>query len=194
LTHPENLIGTLDKFKAVARPIMLDLCPKKDTCIRSTAIAIGVLRHFGISAVPFRCRLMIFNPAFMRRVDQSGQIPSLQEGTEWLKSDTRLHSIGVGTDVGHLVALVENKLLLECSLDQVERPDKHISLPAVASLEIEPPFDYAAGRMNGCGLWYEHRSTGKYKVSPEWVDKSRHTTAVSRIIEAMDGADAKVKL
>jgi hypothetical protein len=103
---------SLERSKAVARPIMLVLCPKKDTCIRSTAITIGVLEYYGINAIPFPCSLVVCSAAHVNE-------PDLER--------LRIGCIGVGRrteDVGHLVALVESKYLVDTAIDQVERPEK----------------------------------------------------------------------
>ena len=46
--------------------IMLDICPAKDTCIRSIAITIAVLKHYAIPAEPLPCLIAVRNPGSVR--------------------------------------------------------------------------------------------------------------------------------
>ena len=102
-------------------------------CIASTRIAIDVLDYFKINAKPLSVKVEIFNEAMVKRIEAGVHGGSHEERIKWFEEDGSW-GIGIGFGgqpgrwPGHLVALVENKWLLDMSLDQANRPERMIFL------------------------------------------------------------------
>lgn len=134
----------LRRYAAVARPII-----RQDfaaaSCIASTAITIEVLRLHGISAVPFPCKVLVFNAPFVQRIEREDRFPDAAETIVWT-TGTDLWSVGLGFSrpheqhVGHYVALAEGRYLIDASIDQASRPEKGINLPPVMVGDVNPDF------------------------------------------------------
>jgi hypothetical protein len=182
------------RYTEVARPIIREYF-RADSCIASTAITIEVMKRLGIVATPYPCRVLVFNAPFMSRVKRERRYPDSTEVIKWT-TGTNLWSVGVGyttnnePHVGHLIAIVENKYLVDASIDQASRPHKGILLPPVmigavsrdfrrfkkgSKFEIEGP--------DGTLVTYrpDHHTHNLYLKSTNWTDKALLAPAVTRI-------------
>lgn len=192
-----NTQSVLADFARIAHPIIREYF-RADSCIASTAITIAVMKHFDIPAVEFPCRALVFNKAFMVRMRKEGHWPSPEETVEWTSGPDNAWSVGVGFPktaepyVGHLVAIVDNKYLVDASIDQATRPAKELFLPPVLVTPITRNFrrnkeKFELTNEHGERLIYEPRPKDKvYLQAPDWTDTSRHTRPVLRIIAAMN--------
>lgn len=104
-------------------------------------------------------------------------------------------SIGIGFPpddlstpfTGHLAALVDNKFLVDASLDQASRPQYDLHMPPVLVSEV--PRDFRRGKKGtrhfienakGDVVIYEHQLENKfYLISKDWTEESRRRIALS---------------
>jgi hypothetical protein len=100
------------------------------SCIESAAAAIDVLRASGVWVQVLAVTVLVFN-ALGWQLHGQGILPGLSpiEMAVWSLYDAWSAGIGTLTDVpglgvygGHLVALVENRWLLDLAIDQASRP------------------------------------------------------------------------
>lgn len=132
-----------------ARPLILRRAIPQ-SCIGSTRVAVDYLRERGVAARPLSVRLAVFNPlhtaCLIAAKDDAGIAADLQElyKDEPAYRASGLWGIGLGYSRlagdavpaerwdGHVVCIVEERLLLDLSLDQVNRPQRNIQLGPVA--------------------------------------------------------------
>jgi len=132
---------------------------RPDCCIAATAILIDVLDYFRMTARPLSVLATVFNPAMSRRIEREG-MPTLEEAEgDWFLKGCHSLAVGLGDPEpgkwpGHLVANLADKLLIDLTLDQADRPQHGIVLP----MPIIAPFPrefltengHMAGMVNGC--------------------------------------------
>lgn len=157
-----------------------------DSCIASTAIALDVLEYFSIPARPLPVVVSIFNPEAVQMLDKG-----ITDMNEWNKVGAWSVGVGMGERAfrpdrwsGHLVALVDETILLDLSLDQASRTEKGIILtPTKAPM----PDDFftgspLVGELNGCTVIYKYKANEEFRNAPDWKEKRRRRTAVYDII------------
>jgi len=189
-----NTWNLLLRYAEVARPIILQHF-RADCCIASTAITIDVLKALDVSAVPFPCQAMIFNAAFIERTNRLGRWPTREEMLEWTNGSGPW-SVGLGYPpndeeyVGHLAVIADNKYLVDASVDQATRPLYHLFLPPVLLANVSRDFrrskkgaEFKLRSETGDLIIYQPQPKNRvYLTAPDWVDKSRHTAAVTKIL------------
>lgn len=126
---PRDLTPLLNRMCAAIPPITAGMGYARRTCILHTRVAVDTLRAFNIRARPLACRLMVLNAAYARRSNQLGR---MLDPDEMLPEE---HSIGIGFGRGempgydaHVVAVVDERYILDLTLDQASRPQREISL------------------------------------------------------------------
>jgi len=182
----------LKVYTRIARPIILEYF-RKDSCIASTRITIEVFSRLGFKAIPFACHVQIFNDKFREIFEREKHWPTKGEMEKWITQGAWSIGFGYGDHkgeryIGHLVAIVENKYLIDSSIDQAERPHKEIFFPAILVTEVKR--DFRRGKENltiindrGTVMVYEPKiKDRKWEVSPDWTVISRHRPAVGRIL------------
>jgi hypothetical protein len=191
MTDPE-ILAVLQRFAKVAYPIIRESF-RVDSCIASTAITINVLSHHGIKAIPFPCSVFLMNAKFVELVERLRRKPTPQEFDEY-----GAWTVGVGLAppgvkmVGHLVAMVEDKYLVDASLTQGNRPAKQIEVPPVLVARI--PRNFRRGKetfkvqgLLGTVARYESQFKNKvWMQSRNWTDRSDQVYSVNKILAAMD--------
>jgi len=165
---------------------------RPDSCIVSTAIGIDVLTHFGILAEPLPVKLSIFNAPYVKRIDSGSDWPNRETLIRWGQEDNS-YSVGIGYGeqqlnkwAGHLVLLVENKWLVDLSIDQANRPQYNMIFEPMA---IEIDNDFLSGKMprilkdKECVIRIELIKNRGFLSSPDWAFGGRRKHLVSKIIE-----------
>lgn len=171
--------------------ILKDFRP--DSCIASTGLVIDVLKFFGFSAAALPVQVTIFNPPMAERWLREGIPESPDVTLAWEKEDGSW-ALGLGFGpkengnasgyIGHLVALVEERIVIDLSLDQANRPARSIALSPMA-FEVPEEFLSGEGQMEftagGCALFYRLRKFDRsYLRSKDFTDnRCRHRAAVS---------------
>jgi hypothetical protein len=140
---------------------------RPDCCIAATAILIDLLDHFRLTARPLSVIATVFNPAMSERIDREG-LPTLEEAErDWFPHGCYCLAVGVGDPQpgkwpGHLVANLAEKVLIDLTLDQADRPQYGILLPMPIVAPFPPEFLTEDGQMvgmvNGCRVVYEARA------------------------------------
>lgn len=119
-----------------------------DSCILGTKIAITVLRSKGLRAVPMPVGVVVINRVFADRLAASRTLDGAGESAdEWGAAGAWMIHVGHREDIGpvtggwdgHLVALVENRYLLDVSAGQFSRPTKNIAATPFW-MPVERPF------------------------------------------------------
>jgi len=192
----------IEGIKTVTRrEILRDF--RTDSCIATTRAVIRILKHFGITAYPLPVRVLIYNPGFVDALLR-GDNPPLDEGPlfhAWCDRN-KAWSVGVGVPVpgkvdgyeGHLIAaLPEQKIFIDASIDQAHRPQHGIFFegPIVGPLpeNFKPENSFVGlefDSSNGCHMVYQPLENPRWRVSPDWVDKSRTKKAVKKTIEYIE--------
>ena len=188
----------VEAFAAVARPIIrgeYDI----DSCIASTSIAVGVLRHFGLQVMPMVARMRAFNPAMGQCLREAGPLDAHAFERWNCDQGARMVSIGYadgrgvseGYWAGHLVALVERQLLVDASADQASRPNDSIYLPGVLVAPITPMFRAGLERLllrtgDKGGVVYEpYPADRSFRAAPHWKGSPTSKFVTNAIIVAM---------
>jgi hypothetical protein len=176
-----------------ARPLILEHY-RADSCIESTAIAIDVLRAYGVGVLPVPVQVKIFNEPAWRLFSRGyyGKAPT--ERVAWDLSGAWSIGIGYidtpiplpGRYAGHLVALLTDGWLLDLSLDQASRPQHGMSLtPLLHPVDLrdlvgqKPIFS-----QDGTVLVYSLNTTiwaKTYRAAQAWKRKSPRREIVEEI-------------
>jgi len=169
---------------------------RDDSCIASTAIGLDVLTHFGVLAEPLAVRTLIFNEAFASRIEGGASWPKGDEIKTWLEEDGSYSlGIGMGTPLpghwaGHLVLLVEKKILIDLSIDQANRPQYNMKFDPF-SVEVDNQFLRGIPKVfkhNGCVIRIDVLPNNMgYITSPDWIFVDRRKKTVDNIIRAIKG-------
>jgi hypothetical protein len=141
-------IEVVTALAKVGRPPILEHFAKR-SCIASTRIALDVLEYFGVRAEPLPLFVLVLNGEALDMAEAGMSQAGLQ--AEMLKygpdEPGGPWGIGVGAVIenstdwaGHLVvAIPDERLLLDMSLDQASRPHKGLPFPEEG--QVFPVFD-----------------------------------------------------
>ena len=180
----EDLHRWLSAVTRLCRAATLEVC-SPDSCIASTRVLIGVLDYFGYASEPLPCTAVVWNAAGYEATD--AEIPVDQ----WPPD---AHSVGVvGTGAarapkrwdGHLVAMVEDRWLIDASLDQFSRPQKGIVTTPLVIDAVD--WDdrtkmHVWRRGDGIVIGYQLMpNPGAWRSSPDWRGE-RHQRIIGGVI------------
>jgi hypothetical protein len=172
---------------------------RKDSCIASVKVACEVLAHHHLIAEPLVVRVMVFNPAFVARIESGADFPESGEIVrQWFEEDGSW-TLGIGYGErqpnswpGHLVAVLrEQRLMIDLSLDQACRPEKGIDLvPSV--FDVQDTFlsgeETLVQEINGSVVKYNAFPDDRsYRISPNWTNPRPDELELSRTIVEMIG-------
>lgn len=188
---PADAGSLIRRFAEAARPILLDHFTP-NCCIGATAVTIKVFRALGVKAQPLTCRLLCFNSSFIARAEAAGHLPHTPDEIKDFVADGVSWSVGTGlTDsVGHLVAILpDHNLLIDSSIEQINRPLKNIVYPPVLILETTRAFCLGRSKAHFHSesglLIYEPFHVRRWRNAPDWIDSTRHAEPVQKILEAI---------
>ncbi len=119
----------LEVFARVARRPMIKAWGK-NCCIHATRTAILVLDYFGIAAEPFPCKLCVEDPAqnvakLIGFTERERRDIFARSQPHFLVDQTIPHQGWPG----HLVAVVNRRVLLDASFDQAAAPEHALVIP-----------------------------------------------------------------
>lgn len=157
-----------------------------DSCIASTRVAIDVLEGLGLNARPLMVETEVFNAAMIRLIeadaipdDPAERIRKFDETGAWGlalgKPDPRRTDVPKELMGIHVVAIVQERLLWDLSIDQASRPQRNMSLEGPLVFATTPAF--LAGReplvvaeSKGMGMIRikPKPADTRYTVSPNW--------------------------
>jgi hypothetical protein len=165
---------------------------KPDSCIASTKVAIKVLTHFKINVRPQVMSLVGMNPIYRILFDAFGRHPTNDDADiaeAWLQKGAWMVAIDAATEVGHVVAIADDELMIDLSLDQAKRPNKHLLLePSIFQLphdwKYRQELAYEARGMRIIYVPENHNDT--FRKSNDWRISSRTTPVVKKIIRIIE--------
>lgn len=157
-----------------------------NACIVATRVAVEVLRHSGVRVQPLAVHVDVFNPPYVERA-QAGDDDPLRDPRCW---SARLGFTGepqTGDRVDmHVVAIVEDRLVLDLTLDQCSTPEHDVDLPPGVFYGL--PRGFVRGgqveyMVNGCAVVYEaHPDERGYLAAPDWTDRVRRQRFVDQTL------------
>lgn len=207
---PERAVYILATLLHVARrEILQDFRP--DSCIASTRVACDVLAYFGIEARPLVVRAAYYNRQAAEHAARIGRLPESPEETVAWSEEDGSWGIGIGYGgeaeqdpekwAGHLVAIAGDRLLIDLSLDQADRPQhdiKFVPLSFRLSAEEQTMFLQPEGHIvrfyrGGILFYTAFPADRSFEDSPNWrsgpTGANWQTSAASaRTIERIEQA------
>jgi hypothetical protein len=191
---PQDLLYRI--CEAIREELQIGTLMGPDCCIPATAIVIDVLDHFRLDARPLSVTVSVFNPTMTERIDREGMPTPEDAERDWFQSGCHSIGIGLGDDdqpgrwAGHLVANLADRVLIDLTLPQANRPAHGIDLPEVILAPIEEGFLQArhalAATLNGCLVIYQARPGDRsFERSPDWRSKKRRDSIVGAAIRRL---------
>lgn len=167
-----------------------------NACIACTRVTLEVLTRWHFRVRPCSVEAQIANPALVARWHRLRRKPrSHDELEQWTHEDGSylIHLGGGGPRAdhwaGHLVALVEGRVMVDLSLPQANTPERGITL---TSLICDVPRGFGKGQlphtfeMGGCRV--EYRAFPEkigYQTAIDWSDRHRHADTIETIHQIM---------
>ena len=161
---------------------------REDSCINSTRALFDVYRAVGIPADAVSVRTRIYSPGFVERAHREGRMPVTAEELQSWTSEPGVWSVGIDHGKnkwpGHL-ALRSGSNLIDATIDQANRPQHGIVMPAMLLLAQVPEVFWRgeeplASEINDCQVVYEARpNDNSYLGSPAWSGRSHIEGAVA---------------
>jgi len=194
MTKLQNILQLLCAYGRAE--ILNDFTP--NCCIESARIADMVLTHFRIPSRPLPTTAGVFNKALADWIAAGGDLPTLtaekmDEFGGWVvKIGDTGEKIEGGWD-GHLATLVEERVLLDLSIDQANRPAKGIEVTPLAA-PVPPEFVRGeeavtlSHKKSGCLIRYHTLHRIEYGETPAWRRLSDKRVVADRIIWRMERA------
>jgi hypothetical protein len=197
----------LEKATGPARPFLPRLCEvvreelkigtvfRPDCCIAATAILIDVLDYFHLTARPLSVIATVFNPAMSERIEREG-MPTLEQAeADWFPKGCYSLAVGLGENEpgkwpGHLVAALADRVLMDLTLDQADRPHQGIVLPVPVVAPFPAEFLTGEGEISGlvgnCRVVYQARPEDRsFQRSRDWTVKKRRNHIVGAAIRRL---------
>lgn len=169
--------------KAAILPLSLHFRP--DCCIAATRIAVTVFERLGFSAHPQPTRLRVWNRALWERIASGEPLGGTFRPGEWSVG------IGYGKDPlrpldekafdGHLVAVVDDKFIVDLSFGQTSRPQKGLLTPPVMTIVMHNEWPVTAA-LDNFTLCYDRMENAEFLQSPDWTEEERTEHIVRSII------------
>jgi hypothetical protein len=174
---------------------------ERRSCILHTRLAVMRARKDGIRARALACRVEVLNPEWIALRDRLGREPTSAEWT----ANPQAWSMGIGFGAGevplatldarrrdgydaHVVTVVEERHVLDLTIDQANRPQKNIKLRP-GFFDASPAF--LAGEVgigyvqNGCEVRYMPIPDERgYLTVPDWTEVRANDPVVRRILAA----------
>jgi len=188
LEHDQLVPQILKRMTVLAATLMM--LDEAKSCVASTRIAIEVLKKFNISARPLPVRVQAYNAVAQRLLEEGKREQIMTSNTAW--------SIGLGYDTrklkhgfpGHLVSYVIDRYLLDLTIDQLSRPEKHMTLSPLC-VDVGADFKSGAVKYTENGdevyLFYEYASDLEtlFRKGNYWTNLPRRQGSIRRITEAL---------
>lgn len=180
-------------FYALARAARAAVLERYEasSCVLTTAVLIDLAADFKLPLVPLVVRAILGNPAFFDLVAAQG-MPNKPTMDAWVR-DHGAWCVGLGYSEktgqgrlnGHLVAMLNRRVLIDASLDQADRPQRDLRVggPIVATmsramvLRSEPLVVPLARGMVSYTL---HERQDGYQHGEGWQRSAGYRTRVTR--------------
>jgi hypothetical protein len=171
----------------------------KDCCINATRVLVEVMAHFGVSAQPLSVSCVAHNKILVDCIEKHRGSLTEAEVDEAYDNGAWGVRIETGKQVkpngwpGHLVAVVNNKWLVDSSAGQMSRPHKGIQLPPIVVVPATRRFQSGDELCvltgpEGALLLYEAKpGDTSYVTASGWERHPGNLAVVAEVIEAMEG-------
>lgn len=187
-----DLAPLLNRLCNEVPPITANMGYTRRTCILHTRVAVDTLRTLGVRARPLACRLMVLNAAYAKRANE------LQRMLDPSEMRAEEHSMGIGFGRselpgydGHVVAVVDERYILDLTLDQCDRPQYGINLrpghfaatPAFLAGDEPHRFEYGGSYVQYVAV---PADKGFLRVA-DWMEvpRIRHLNPTPRVLAAL---------
>jgi hypothetical protein len=190
-----RLHSLLARLAPVVREEMLKVAAP-NCCIATVAVLRRVFRHYRFEARAVPVTVIIRNRRMVEAIAKGMPIPDDPRRLhEWMEA-TGSWSVGIVPESaqvvdypcygGHLLCHVQD-VFVDASLDQANRPQYGIVLPAFIGVTSNPEFlagrQMLQGTMNDCEVTYRPLRDASWRRSADWMDAARYRSAVNAIIE-----------
>lgn len=124
----------------------------KNRCCNATRVLVDVMQAFKVEVKPLSVDTIYSNKAYLDQIKMLGRVPimgqdELMHGAWAVGIDTRASATDSSRNAwaGHLVGIVENRLLVDPNAGQFSRPQKNLLVPEIVVLPCERKF-YSKGK------------------------------------------------
>lgn len=204
----EKLAALIEVYEEVwsqVRPQLFTI----DCCIAAVAIGVRVFRHFGFYAQPLPVKAVAMNRSWFERVYEpymAGEHAEPQLPSEDEMARDGLYAVGVGFQGGvcaatgddtgwdgHLVMMVERKLLIDPSASQLGREAFGMGVPQVVVVSDLGPAWKRGGAIvespetDAIIHYSPDRANTSYVSSHDWKAKAQNDHIARRLIREIDG-------
>ena len=162
-----------------------------DSCIACTRIAVDTLREFGVRAQPVAVQVNIHYATAAAHITD-GTPEAIADDPEAWTFQLGFGPFELGDDIynGHVVCVVEGRLLLDLTLGQANRPEHGVRLGPSVFGPLQADFLKGAGQVfsgaGGCVVAYQpHPAKRGYFALPHSTDRSFSRPFVSRIVTSL---------
>lgn len=180
-----------------ARPEILKVA-RPDSCIFSTRVAVGVCRQLGVGARAVAVQTCIFNPPLTERIrahlERFGAMPPAELIKAWQYDDSGGWGVALGYGdprpgkyAGHVVALVDERVILDLSIDQANRPERGIELRPLAVLDVPAGWGLGSEALafttcNGCALRIAPHDDASFLRCRDWNMRNRSRPTIENLV------------
>lgn len=169
----------------------------RDSCITGARILFDVCGHYGLGRKVLKVAVVIYNEPMSERLRRGERPKDVETVKRWGKEDGSWN-VGIGADGtpdrpdhfnGHLVVLVDDKLLVDPTLPQANRPEYGIELYPLAVL-IEDESDIYGGEVRDCIITYkiDRDDDRRWVPTESWQNRTLRQPIVDVVIAACDKA------
>ncbi len=178
-------------------PVVFDRYFRKDRCINATRVLIDVMDHFKIKARPLSVFCAVHNKILVDYMKKYGhnmseeQLDEAYDNGAWGVRIETEGTIKAGGWPGHLVAIVQDRWLVDSAAGQMSRPHKGINLPPIMVAPATRRFQKGSEgctmhNSEGAVLFYNARPDDEsYAAGAGWQRHPVNRKVVAEIIEAM---------
>jgi hypothetical protein len=201
-----RLSDLLARLEPVVREEMLKVAVP-NCCVATVAVLCRVFRHYGFEPRGLPVKVMVQNPKMVKLLASGVRIPEGYEAERrWFK-ETGAYSLGIVPESalqsrmrgyeafgGHLLCHVQD-VLVDASLDQVNRPQHGIVLPPFIAVQVSGQFlsgdGMLLGKVNGCEVQYRPLRDASWRSAPDWKNERRYRETVNAILERAGDGDTR---
>jgi hypothetical protein len=168
---------------------------RPDCCILATATLLDVLDYFKLPARPLTVEAWVCNPPMHERIIREGMPTPEEAEASWFPEGCYSLCVGTGEKekgkwAGHLVAVLADRVLMDLTLDQANRPDYGIVLPMPVVAPVPRAFldgeGALSGLVGGCRVAYTARPGDRsFEHSNDWKSRKRRTDLVGAAIRRL---------
>jgi hypothetical protein len=160
----------------------------RGTCILHTRLATMLAREAGIRARPLRCNVVVANGKWLELAEELDRMPETREwrGGEWSLGIGHGREVGQPGYDGHVVVVVEERWVLDLTLDQANRPQHGINMH-LGYFAVTPEWlrgeTMTAFRRDGCFVQYEAVPEDRgFLTVPDWTEIKANDPKLRRLL------------